>query len=191
MPEGYKRRMSRRSRTRSVVAFGRVGDAMRGAQSITNKGKIQPSTETDNTLDFTEWLDRTCGSPRGGDYPATFFAWARTFAHRLFAARAIFALPAADNTRFFTRVSSRFVESPRAFAAARTRFNWCCILPNCVSSFLSSRLIAARMSMNGVVSGFSFLSKRTKSKNSKACHCNTRDRVCLIGMHRAYIFTTS
>ena len=50
-------------------------------------------------------------------YPATFFACARTFAHRLFAALAIFALPAADNTRFFTRLTSRFVESPNAFAA--------------------------------------------------------------------------
>jgi hypothetical protein len=44
--------------------------------------------------------------------------------------------------------SSLLVETPKAFAAARTPFNWCCSLPNCFSSFLSSRLIAARMSMN-------------------------------------------
>src|SRR5258708_32133271 len=29
---------------------------------------------------------------------------------------------------FFTLVTSRFVESPNTFAAARTPFNWCCIL---------------------------------------------------------------
>jgi hypothetical protein len=29
----------------------------------------------------------------------------------------------------------------KAFAAARTPFNWFCILPNCFSSFLSSRLM--------------------------------------------------
>jgi hypothetical protein len=81
-------------------------------------------------------------------YPATFFACARNFAHRFFAAFPIFALAAADMTRFFTVFSSRLVESPKAFAAARTPFNWCCSLPNCFSSFLSSRLIAAKMSMN-------------------------------------------
>ena len=81
------------------------------------------------------------------DYPPS-FACARTLAQRFFAAFAIFALPAADRTRVFARVSSCFVESPNAFAAARIPFNWCCNLPNCFSSFLSSRLIAARMSMN-------------------------------------------
>jgi hypothetical protein len=56
-------------------------------------------------------------------YLASFFASALTFAHRFLAALAIFALPAADRTRFFTPVSSRFVESPKAFAAARTPLN--------------------------------------------------------------------
>jgi hypothetical protein len=42
-------------------------------------------------------------------YPATFFACALTFAHRFFAALAIAALPAADNTRFFTLFDSWFV----------------------------------------------------------------------------------
>ncbi len=99
-------------------------------------------------MDFTEWLDRTWRLTTRRDYPAAFLACARTFAQRFFAAFAIFALPAADRTRFFTPVSSRFVESPKAFAAARTPLNWCCILCHCFSSFLSSRLIAARMSMN-------------------------------------------
>ena len=40
------------------------------------------------------------------------------------AAAAIFALPAADNTRFLTSVSSRFAEPPNAFAAARTPLSW-------------------------------------------------------------------
>jgi hypothetical protein len=39
-----------------------------------------------------------------------FFAFARTFAHRLLAAAAIFALPAELNTRFLTLVSSLLVE---------------------------------------------------------------------------------
>jgi hypothetical protein len=47
-------------------------------------------------------------------YPATFLACAWTFAHRFFAAFAIFALPAADSTRFFTSAISQFVESPKA-----------------------------------------------------------------------------
>src|SRR5580693_9198988 len=82
------------------------------------------------------------------DYPATFLAWARIFAHRFLAAFPIFALAAADITRFFTTLSSLLVESPKAFPAARIPFSWCCSLPNCFSSFLSSRLMAARMSMN-------------------------------------------
>jgi len=44
------------------------------------------------------------------------------------AAFPIFALAAADMTRFFTTFSSRLVESPKAFAAARIPFNWCCSL---------------------------------------------------------------
>ena len=81
-------------------------------------------------------------------YPATFFACFLTFAHRFFAALAIAARPAADKTRFLTIVTSRSAERPRAFAAARTPLNRCWSLPHCFSSFLSSRLIAARMSMN-------------------------------------------
>ena len=52
------------------------------------------------------------------NYPDVFFASALNFAHRFFAALPIFALAAADNTRFSTRVASRLVESPKAFAAA-------------------------------------------------------------------------
>jgi hypothetical protein len=81
-------------------------------------------------------------------YPVTFFACARNFAHRFLLALLIFALAAADITRFFTVATSRPVESPKAFAAARIPVSWCCSLPNCFSTFLSSRLIAARMSMN-------------------------------------------
>jgi hypothetical protein len=81
-------------------------------------------------------------------YPATFFACFRTFAHRLFAALTIAALPPVDKTRFFTPTTSRSAEPPNAFAAARTPLSLCCTLSNCFSSFLSSRLIAARMFMN-------------------------------------------
>jgi len=63
------------------------------------------------------------------DHPATFFACARTFAQRFFAAFAIFALPAADSTRFFTLVTSCFVEPPKALAAARIQLNCCCTFP--------------------------------------------------------------
>jgi hypothetical protein len=56
-------------------------------------------------------------------YAAIFLAFARTFAQRLLAAAAIFALPAADNTRFFTPVSSRLADPPNAFAAERTPFS--------------------------------------------------------------------
>src|SRR6266851_490317 len=91
--------------------------------------------------------DRDCRDCTAEPLTYPFFA-ALNFAHRAFVAFAIFALPAADNTRFFTPVICLFVESPKAFAAARTPLNCCCTLPNCFSSFLSSRLIAARMSMN-------------------------------------------
>jgi hypothetical protein len=48
------------------------------------------------------------------------FAFAAlNFAHRSFVAFEIFALAAADITRFFTAFSSGLVESPKAFAAAR------------------------------------------------------------------------
>src|SRR5580704_9736162 len=81
-------------------------------------------------------------------YPATFFACFLTFAHRFFAPLIIAALPAADRTRFFTPLTSRSAECPRAFAAARTPLNWEFRLLSCFSNFLSSRLIAARMFMN-------------------------------------------
>jgi hypothetical protein len=81
-------------------------------------------------------------------YPATFFACARNFAHLFLAALPILALAAADMTRFFTLVTSRSAECPKALAAARTPLNWRCSLPNCLSSFRSSRLIAVRMSMD-------------------------------------------
>src|SRR6266436_3896072 len=80
-------------------------------------------------------------------HPATFFASARNLAHLFLAAFPIFALAAADITRFFTTLSSLLVESPKAFAAARTPVNLCCSLPSCFSSFFSSRLTAERMSM--------------------------------------------
>jgi hypothetical protein len=83
----------------------------------------------------------------GAVYPAAFFACARNFAHRRFAALEIFALAAADNTRFLTVVNSRLVVSPNAFAAALTLLNWRCIFANCFLSFRSSRLIAARKSI--------------------------------------------
>ena len=68
-------------------------------------------------------LEGVVGIVRFSDYFATFFACARNFAHRFLAAFPIFALAAADNTRFFAPVSSRLVEAPKAFAAARTPFN--------------------------------------------------------------------
>jgi hypothetical protein len=87
-------------------------------------------------------------SNQAGHYPATFFFSARNFAHRFFVALPILALAAADRTRFLTTFSSLLVELPKALAAARTPFNWCCILPNCFSSFLCSRLIAAKIFIN-------------------------------------------
>src|SRR6266403_884501 len=54
-----------------------------------------------------------------------------TFDHRFFAALIIAARPAADKTRFLTTLISLPVESPNAFSAARTPFNWCCSLCNC------------------------------------------------------------
>jgi hypothetical protein len=46
-------------------------------------------------------------------YPAAFFACALNLAHRLLAAFAIFALAAADVTRFFTLTTSRSAELPK------------------------------------------------------------------------------
>ena len=55
---------------------------------------------------------------------ATFLACARNFAHCFLAAFPIFALAAADKTRFFTPTTSRSAEPPNAFAAARTPLSW-------------------------------------------------------------------
>jgi hypothetical protein len=80
----------------------------RGNARCTTVGRIkQPMRGTEKTENRS-----------GLDYPATFFACALAFAHRFFAALAIAARPAADKTRFFTTFSSRFVESPKALAAA-------------------------------------------------------------------------
>jgi hypothetical protein len=63
-------------------------------------------------------------------YVFPFFAFsALNFAHRAFVAFEIFALAAADMTCFFTAVTSRAVEPPRAIAAAngthyKTFFEW-------------------------------------------------------------------
>jgi hypothetical protein len=55
----------------------------------------------------------------GLSYPAAFFACALTFAQGRFAALAIAARPAADRTRFFTPLISRFIAPPNAFASLR------------------------------------------------------------------------
>ena len=91
--------------------------------------------------------DPKCKECRGtiAAYPATFFPCFLTFAHHFFAALTIAALPAADKTRFFAPTTSRSAEPPNAFAAARTPLNWEFSLPSCFWSFLSSRLIAARI----------------------------------------------
>lgn len=53
------------------------------------------------------------------DYAAILFSRFLTFAHLFFAALTIAALPAADNTRFFTPTTSRSAEEPNALAAAQ------------------------------------------------------------------------
>src|SRR5713226_1287297 len=75
------------------------------------------------------------------------FFSALNFAHRAFVAFEIFALAAADITRFLTSVTSRVALLPSAFAAARVPLNLFCNLLNSFSSFRSSRLIAASRSM--------------------------------------------
>jgi hypothetical protein len=60
----------------------------------------------------------------------------------------IFALAAADITRFFTRVRSRLADLPRAFAADCKPIKSFCNLPNCFLTFFSSRLMAASMLMD-------------------------------------------
>src|SRR2546430_17737307 len=49
----------------------------------------------------------------------------------------IYTLSLHDALPIFT---PRLAESPRAFAAARTPFNWCCNLPNCRSEEHTSEL---------------------------------------------------
>jgi hypothetical protein len=105
------------------------------------------------TVAGSQWnAFKVCFTPpdlqRAATYATAFLACALTFAHRFFAALAIAARPAADKTRFLTTATSRSAEWPRAFAAARTPLNWRCNLTNCFPSFLSSRLIVARRSMN-------------------------------------------
>jgi hypothetical protein len=113
------------------------------------KAKIRHAASVSQTSDDSQISVRfRSGSESPWNYAAAFRACALTFAQRFFVAFTIAALPAADRTRFLTIVTSRPADWPNAFAAPRTRFNWCCSLPNCFSSFLSSRLIAARMSMN-------------------------------------------
>src|SRR6266700_2192826 len=80
-------------------------------------------------------------------YLFLFFS-ALNFAHRAFVAFEILAFAAADITRFLTSVTLWLVLLPNAFAAARRPSNCFCNLPNCLSSFRSSRLIAASRSMN-------------------------------------------
>jgi hypothetical protein len=53
-------------------------------------------------------------------YPTTFFACALTFAHRFFAALAIFALPAVDRTRFLTPLKG---DCRKAFLDAKAKEN--------------------------------------------------------------------
>jgi hypothetical protein len=52
------------------------------------------------------------------NYPATFFASFLAFAHRLFAAFAIAARPAADSTRFFDATKG---DCRKAFLAAKKK----------------------------------------------------------------------
>jgi hypothetical protein len=73
--------------------------------------------------------------------------YAFTFAHRLFAALEIFALAAADMTRFCILPAPSIAESPSAFAAARSPPSCFWSLPTCFSSLRYSCLIAAKMFM--------------------------------------------
>src|ERR1700722_11964976 len=77
-----------------------------------------------------------------------FLAWDLIFAHRFLAAFEIFALPAADSTRFLVLVRSRPAALPRAFAANCKPFKSPCSFANCFLTFFSSRLIDAKMLMS-------------------------------------------
>jgi hypothetical protein len=69
-------------------------------------------------------------------------------AHRFLAAFDIFALPAADNTRFLIVAASRFTDVPKAIAAACNPLKSPCNLANCFFTLFSSRRIAAKMLMD-------------------------------------------
>src|SRR5277367_5841818 len=77
-----------------------------------------------------------------------FLACARNLAQRFLAAFEIFALAAADMTRFFVRVKSRLADLPRACAADCKPLKSSCNLANCFFTFFSSLLIALSMLMN-------------------------------------------
>jgi hypothetical protein len=72
----------------------------------------------------------------------TLFACFLTFDHRFFAALTIAARPAADETRFLTTLISLPVESPNAFAAARTPFPYV-PSPICSSQLKKEMLVGA------------------------------------------------
>jgi hypothetical protein len=84
-----------------------------------------------------------CASVRG-QAPA-FFAWDLIFAHRFLAACEMFALPAADNTRFFAVAMSRLAVLPRALAADCNPPSRCVNLSSCFLTLFSSRRIAVNM----------------------------------------------
>jgi hypothetical protein len=84
---------------------------------------------------------RTYGARFGHPVFVFLFFSARNLAHRNFVAFEIFALAAADITRFLNLSVSRVAVLPSAFAAARTPINLFCNLLNSFSSFRSSRLI--------------------------------------------------
>src|ERR1700733_6101641 len=80
-------------------------------------------------------------------HATAFFARALTLAQRAFIALEIFALPFADNTRFFTLVTSRLAALPRALAADCKPTMSFCNFDNCFFTLFSSRLIAANILM--------------------------------------------
>src|ERR1700674_3219143 len=93
-------------------------------------------------------LARVASGGKSALYLAIFFASALSLAQRFFAAFPIFALAAAESTRLVLLVTFLLVDRPIASAAGLMPFSLCCIDATCFSSLRSSRLIAARMSMN-------------------------------------------
>jgi hypothetical protein len=79
------------------------------------------------------------------DQATAFFACAFTFAQRFLAALEIFALPAADRTRFLAVAKSRLADLPKAAAADRKPLSSSCNFVNCFFTFFSSRLMAAKI----------------------------------------------